>query len=620
MDAKILKVDLSKQKLSEENLSEVNCRRYLGGSALASYFLLRELEPGTPPLSPDNVLVFASSIISGVSVAGITRYTVAAKSPLTGGFGEAEAGGWWGPELRKAGYLAVVITGKADEPVYLWIKDGEAEIRSASHLWGKTTGEAENLIREELGDKNIKVAQTGPAGENLVRYACVLNNAKHANGRTGMGAVMGSKNLRGIAVRGSKKIPVNNKDKIKEIRSNFHKTWEDTSYLFYEHGTPGVVEDLNAGGILPTRNFQENTFETAEKVSGPVMTESILQEREGCYACPIRCKRVVASSGKYDIDPYYGGPEYETIGSLGTNCGVDDLEAVSKGNELCNKYGLDTISTGVSISFAMECYERGIIDSQDTDGIDLKFGNAEAMVEMVEKIARREGLGDILAEGVKRAAEEFGSEAEKYAIHVKGQELPMHEPRGKPGVSLGYGISPTGADHLEASHDPSFNDEGWALELAASLGIYEPVDTYDFGFKKVRLFSVMQKVLSFYNTIGVCNFAAWPQGPLTPQKIIELTEAVTGWNFSLYELMKIGEKTNTMARCFNVREGFTKADDMIPERLFEPLPNEPLKGKKIDQKEYMKALEEYYALEGWDDKGVPTKTKLRDLELEWIKL
>jgi len=620
MEAKVLKVDLTKNKIEEEIIPEKDYRRYLGGSALASFYLLKELEPGTAPLSPDNILVFASNVLSGVSVPGITRYTVASKSPLTGGFGEAEAGGWWGPELKKAGYVAIVIYGKADELQYLWIQDNKVELKSARHLKGKTTGELEKIIRKEFNDKNIKIAQTGPAGEKMVRYACVLNNAKHANGRSGMGAVMGSKNLRAIAVRGTGEIFVDNEEKIKEIRKWYHSNWKDINYNFFEYGTPGAVENLNESGILPTRNFQLGTFEFASDISGSEMNKSLLKEREGCYACPIRCKRVVESSGKYRVDPYYGGPEYETIGSLGSNCGVGDLEAISKGNELCNKYGLDTISTGVAISFAMECYERGILSRQDTDGLELNFGNGEAMVEMIRKIALREGIGDILAEGVFRAAEEFGSEAKDYAMHIKGQEIPMHDPRGKTGVGLGYGISPTGADHIETPHDPSFSDEGWVMDIAATLGIYETLDPLDLSSQKVRLFSYLQKVYNLYNTIGVCNFSAWPQGLLSPDKLVELTRAVTGWNISLWELIKAGEKANTMARCFNIREGFEKEDDMLPARLFEPLKDGPLKGQDIDRDRFIEAIKEYYKMEGWDENGVPLREKLEELELEWVDI
>lgn len=618
--AKILRVNLTKGELKTEVLKEKVYRKYLGGSALASYFLLKELKKGVDPLGPENILVFTCSVITGIPVPGVSRFTVAAKSPLTGGFAEAEAGGWWAPELKWSGFDAIVIKGASSKPVYLWIHDDKAELRDAEHLTGKVTGEVEHIIRDELQDKRIRIAQIGPAGEKMVRYANIGNECKHFNGRVGLGAVMGSKKLRAVAVRSTQKRGnYSDPEKIKEITKKFASKWRDSLLqIFHEYGTAQGVESLNAGGILPTRNFREGQFEGAVSISGPKMAETILVNRGNCYACPVSCKREVKVEGRYEVDPYYGGPEYETIGALGSLCGIDNLEAIAKGNELCGKYGIDTISTGSSIAFAMECFEEGIIDENDTDGLELKFGNADAMLEMIEKIANIEGIGAILAKGVVQAAKEFGQGAEKYAMHVKGEECPMHEPRGKVGLCLGYAISPTGADHMESPQDPLFADYGLFLDSVKPLGLLEPVSNLDLTSKKVRMFSYTQKLYSLYNTIGICDFVAKPLGVLSLRNIVDLVEAVTGWETSLFELIKAAERSNTMARCFNLREGFSSKDDKIPDRFFEAFNSGPLKDKKINREEFEKAIKTYYAMQGWDENGVPTKAKLQELDLDGL--
>ncbi len=616
---KVLRVNLTKKEIKIEVLEENIYRKYLGGSSLASYFLLKELKRGVDPLGPDNILVFTCSVITGTPVPGASRFTVAAKSPLTGGFAESEAGGWWAPELKWAGFDAIIITGISQKPVYLWISDDRVELRDATHLTGKTTGDVEKMIREELKDQKIRIAQIGPAGEKLVRYACITNECKHFNGRVGLGAVMGSKKLRAIAVKATKKSEYADPEKIKEITKEFASKWKGILQGMHDYGTARGVVGLSDGGILPTRNFRDGQFEGAEAISGVTMANTILVRRGNCYACPVRCKREVKVEGTYNVDPYYGGPEYETIGSLGSLCAIDNLEAIAKGNELCNKYGLDTISTGTTIAFAMECFEKGIIDKKDTDGIELKFGNIDAMLRMIEKIKEFEGIGAILARGVSYASKIFGPESEKFAMHVKGLECPMHEPRGKIGVGLQYAISPTGADHMEVPHDLMFKDHGFPLDSVKPLGLLEPIDPLDLSFKKVRFFSYTQKIWSLYNCVSMCQFIGIPIGALSLKNIVDLTNAVTGWNTSLFELIKIAERSNTMARCFNIREGLSNEDDRLPDRFFEAFSSGPLKDKAIDRKDFADAVELYYEIEGWDKNGVPTKAKLKELDLDWIE-
>lgn len=618
-NGRILRVDLSNRTTAEEQVPETIYRRYLGGGALSLYYLLKELKPGVDPLGPENVLVFATSAATGTPAFGFSRFTVAAKSPLTHAFGETEAGGWWGPELKFSGFDAIIIKGRADSPVYLWIQNGKAELRDASHLWGQLARETQEKIREELGDKRIRVALIGPGGEKLVRFACVVNELKHVNGRTGMGAVMGAKNLKAIAVRGDERMALHDADRVREIVKTVSEKGKQPGSLMgplHDIGTPRSVMLLNAAGILPTRNFRSGTFEKAEEISGETMKETILVGRGSCYGCPVRCKREVKIDEPFKVDPVYGGPEYETIGGLGALCGVGDLKAIAYANQVCQANTIDTISTGTTIAFAMECFEKGILTARDTGGIRLEFGNAEAMMKMAEMIARREGFGDLLAEGPKIAAEKIGKGAEKYAMHVKGQPLPLHEPRGKTSLGLAYALSPTGADHIEAPHDPVFESEA-GLKFIKSLGVIEPIPSLDLSYRKVRMFTYLQHLYNIFNSIGICNFTAYPWGPMSTNDLVDYVNAVTGWDTSLWEMMKVGERHSAMSRLFNLREGLTANDDALPDRFFEPLEAGVLQGKSLNSDEFQQALKTYYQMMGWDENGVPYKGKLQELELEW---
>ena len=602
---KILRVDLSSGRIWTEERDETFYRRYYGGRGFIGYYLLEELAPGTDPLGPENKLIFAAGVITGGRVAGSGRNSVGAKSPLTEGYGEAEAGGFWGAELKRAGYDAIVIEGKAEKPVYLWIHDGKAELRDAGHLWGKTTLESQEHIREELGDRMIRTAQIGPAGENLVRFACIINDVHYAYGRTGMGAVMGSKNLKAIAVRGHHPPKVADSEKLKTIiqwlKENYSRPFQDT-------GTSGGLLGLSKAGGLPTYNFRDGHFDRAEEISGQTMRDTILINRRGCYACPVRCKRVVKTDAPYSVDPAYGGPEYETLGALGSNCGIDDLAAISKANELCNAYSLDTIATGTTIAFAMECFENGLLTEQDVGGLALRFGNAEAMVQMVERIARREGIGDLLAEGVMRAAEQIGPGASQYAMHIKGQELPMHEPRYKQGMGMGYAISPTGADHVQSIHD-----SGGGPGPMINLGVFDTLPGNDLSAKKVRMFVYQQHWNSFQNCAGLCIFL-----PYSYNQQAEIVQAITGWGATTWELMKVGERGTTMARAFNVREGWTSEQDYLPDRFHTPFASGPLEGVAVEKEALKEAMAMYYGMMGWDAEGVPTKVRLQELDIEWV--
>jgi len=427
----------------------------MGGWNIIADILIREVPPGTDPLAPENKLIFAPGVLTGFPISGASRHAVGAKSPLTGGFGAAETGGNWGAQLKRAGFDALIIEGVAPHPVYLWITDGTIEIRDATHVWGASTKETAEILRAEVGQRRAELAMIGPGGENQVRFACVMHGTKDAAGRTGMGAVMGSKRLKAIVALGHQSLRAADPERfgaLARMMAEAVQAGERASSL-HKYGTGVGIDGGLASGNLPIRNFRDGEFEGVERLSAENLMESIGVGMEGCFACVVRCKKVVKVNEPYVVDPTYGGPEYESIGALGTVCGVNDPVAVSKATELCNAYSLDTISTGVTIAFAMECFERGLLTLEDTDGIDLRFGNGDAVVQVVHRIAHREGLGDLLAHGTRYAAARIGQGAERFAVQVKGQEYPMHEPRLKRALAIGYAVSPTGADHCHALHD-----------------------------------------------------------------------------------------------------------------------------------------------------------------------
>lgn len=619
-NAKILRINLTTGSIETETIQEDFYRLYPGGKALAGYILLNELPPHTEPLSAENVLVIANGLMTGAPVSTATRYVVSARSPLTNGYGESEAAGFWGPELKKAGYEAIVIKGRAKQPVYIWINDGQVEIRPANHLWGRTTLEVQQTIRSELGDEKIRVLQTGIAGENLVRFAGLTNDLRHFNGRNGMGAVMGSKNLRAIAVRGSQRYLdlAHDAQKLTNLGHKLAKQVRNhpASWDLQEKGTPGIVAPLNTAGILPTRNFRQGAFELVDDVRWEAYEKQLLTARRSCYACAVRCKREVKIEG--NTSPY-GGPEYETVGAFGPNCAVGDLEVIAKANELCNAYMLDTISTGATISFAMECFEHGLISLHDTDGIDLRFGNAQAMLAMIEKIANRQGFGNLLAEGSKRAAEKIGGDAHFFAIQVKGQEFAMHEPRGKYNLGMGYAISEIGADHLVVAHDPTLaNADSIQFKSATALGIRSAQPPLSLNMEKMHHFYTLERWGSFEKVTGYCFFGPAPRSFIHPNDVLESVNSATGWGLTIEDLLQIGERATNMARIFNLREGFSRKDDALPERMFQGLENGLLQGLPMPRDEFEEALSNLYEMKGWDRQtGIPNREKLEALSLDW---
>lgn len=614
---KILRVDLGTKRLDVETHDDAFYRTYVGGRALVAYYLLREVPPGADPFGPDNVLVFAPGVLTGASVSGQGRNGVGAKSPLTGAFGNAEGGGFWGSELKRAGFDAVVVRGVADHPVYLWVHDGQAELCDARHLWGKTTGQAEDLIRDELGDRGIRTCLIGPAGENRVRFAAVVNDRSHFAGRTGLGAVMGAKNLKGIAARATGLGLMQLKDPaaVKAVATWMARNLDLVAGL-HDTGTAGGLKALSVAGGLPTCNFLAGHFDGDDRISGQTMRDTILVKRDTCAACAVRCKRVVQVKEPLEVDPLYGGPEYESLAAMGSMNGVDDLVALAKANELAAAWGLDTISAGASIAWAMECYERGILTREDTGGLELRWGDARLLLQLLEMITWRRGFGDLLAEGAWRASRRVGRGSEEYALHVKGQELPMHEPRIKHALGVGYAVSPTGADHMHNFHDTVFTREGRALQhLRTWDPNLQPVEAHHIPETKLELFYYQTNWRHFLDCAVMCHFL-----PYEPAQLVQLVNGCTGWDTDAWELLRVGERAATLARAVNAREGYAADADTLPKRFFKGYERgESRKGMPVDPAEFEAAKRWYYRRMGWDpETGIPTRQRLAALGVGWV--
>ena len=619
---RILHCDLTRRVLTVEEPDAGFYRKYLGGSAIGNYYLLRMLEPGVDPLSPKNLLVLSTSVMTGTPLAGQSRFDAAAKSPLTGGVGSSQAGGFWPAQFKFTGFDAVVIQGAASSPVYLWIHQGQAELKSADHLWGLVTGDVQRAIREEQGDSKIEVLQCGPAGEQGVLFSAMINDCTRANGRNGLGAVMGSKNLKAVAVRGKNLPEIADRETLKELAKYGAEHVPQGLQLY---GTGEGVDWQQLAGGLPTRNYQSGVFEGAKDIAGTTMAETILKDRSTCYACPIRCKRVVeVKDPEFMVDPIYGGPEYEALAAFGSYCGVDDLKAVARANQLCNMYGMDTISCGATIAWAMECFEKGLIGLEETDGLELEFGNTRSMLTAVERIARREGdFFHLLGEGSARAAAKIGRGAEEFLTTVKKQEAPAHMPRVKRSLALIYAVNPNGADHQSHEHDPAYSEgDGWEIwkDRMELLGLTSPQPIQDLGKEKVRYSLRTQWVYSLLDSLVLCQFVFGPAWQIYgPQQIIQAVRAVTGWEVSLEELLQVGERRLNMMQAINAREGIGRQDPPLPPRFFEPLPDGPSQGLTIDRTELLEAIETYYQMAGWElENAQPTRSKLSELDLDWV--
>jgi aldehyde:ferredoxin oxidoreductase len=622
---KILHVDLSTGKMEVETPPESFYRKYMGGSAMALYYILREVPKGVDPLGPENLLTVFDSVVTGASISGQSRINVNARSPMSGAIGDSQAGGFFPAEFKFSGYDGVVFRGKSPKWVFLTIINGEAKLNDASHLLGKVTGEVDTLLKQEVGDPKAQVMQVGPAAEKGVRFSSIVNMSNRMNGRTGMGLVMASKNLKAIVVRGKAKPAVADQKAMVALNRtgpDAVKTNPDMDGLA-KFGTAVVVMFNNMIGTLPTRNYNEGQFEHAEPISGEKMAETILKARDTCYACVVRCKRVVEiQEGKYKFDPLYGGPEYETIGLFGSSCGISDLAAVAQAHQICDMHGIDSITCGATMAFTMECYEKGIITKEDTGGIDLRFGNADAMLEVVQQIATKTGkLGSILAEGSARAAQHWGKGADECLTTVKNQEAPAHMPQAKRSLGLIYAVNPFGADHQSSEHDPYY-EEGVApfnLDRLKEMGLGEPQPARSLTSEKVRFAYLTEVFYSMMDTLELCQFVYGPTWCLYgPKDTAAMVRAVTGWDVTVDELMTVGKRRLNLMRTYNAREGFDRKNDQLPRKMYEPLKGTgPTAGMVVTRKEMETALDEYYNLAGFTNNGIPTRETLRVLDIEW---
>lgn len=623
-NGKILHVDLTSAALSVEEPSESFYRKYLGGSAMGMYYILREMPKGADPLGPENILTLMTGVTTGAPISGQSRLNANAKSPISGGIGDSQSGGFFPAELKFAGFDGIVIKGKSPTPVYLAILEGKAELRDAAHLMGKKTGEVDDILHAEV-DKKAEILQHGPAAEHGVLFSSLVSMSNRHNGRTGMGLVMASKNLKAVVVRGTKRVQVANPKALTALNRIGPKAIPENGDMdgLAKHGTAVVVLFNNTIGTLPAHNYDEGQFENCEPISGEKMTETILKERDTCYACVVRCKRVVdVNDGRYKAEPRYGGPEFETLGTLGSYCGVDNLAAISEANQICNEYAVDTIAAGATISFAMECYEKGIITKEQTGGLELKFGDADAMLAALRATVNGEGpLGEVLAQGSERAAKIWGNGAEDCLITVKGSEAPAHMPQAKRSLALIYAVNPFGADHQSSEHDPYY-EEGVAdfnLNRLKQIDLGSPQPLYSLNEEKVRFAYETEIFYSMLDSAELCQFVYGPTWTLYDgNDTVTMMNAVTGWDLTLDELMEVGKRRLNLFRTFNAREGFGRKDDKLPKKFFKALKGTgPTAGMTLTQEEVDSAIDHYYRLAGFNADGAPTPEGLRQLDIEW---
>lgn len=601
---RVLYVDLTSGKTHTEPLNVDYAKKYIGGIGLGMRLWLQNSKPKVDPFDPENPLVIANGPISGTMwPTGGNGHAIVSKSPQSFGIGEALAHGTFGTELKRAGYDAVVIKGKAERPVYMWIDDDSVQLLDASGLMGKSPSETEDTIREELGDYYIRVAAIGVAGEKLARMACVINDKTRAAGRTGMGAVMGSKNLKAVAVRGTHDITVAKLDEFMEYVKEFHERMKGPATQKYR--TMGTAENVlvhNSLSCMPTRNYNNSRFEGAGKISGEVMNEKYVAKIIGCSSCAMRCEHMcVVAEGPYKNT--MTRMEYETLWALGPYCGVDRLDAIIKAMELTNYYGVDAISAGVTVGFAMDCYERGILTQKEVDGIDAKFGNADAMVQLVEKIGKREGVGDVLADGAKFAADKINKGSEKLAATIKGVEITGYDLRCLKTAALGFAVSFRGADHNRHGAY-AFDVKGKVNRLIAEKG-------------RGKLVRDMEDVYNLIDSFIVCKFSRGTYYKELPD-MAKLYTLVTGYEMTPEELKKAGERINNLARLINVREGLGRKDDNLPYKVMhDPIPDDgPSKGAYVTQPELDLLLDDYYESRGWTKEGIPTEGKLKELGMD----
>ena len=602
---KILRVNLTTGVIETQKLDDALAERFIGGSGLGAKILYDETTADTEPFSEENPIIFATGPLTGTKVFNSDRFDVVSRSPLTGIFGESSAGGFWGGMFKRCGFDALIVKGRAEKPVYLNITEDKAEILPAEDIWGKDTFESTDYLKEKHGG-DVKAAVIGQAGENLVRIAGIITDGQHgrAVGRAGMGAVMGWKRLKGIVVFGNKKPEIADPEALAALMKELGPQMKEGPEALRFGGTSVGVEYCDEIGNIPVRNWYQGGWpEGAAKISGTTMANTVLKGRYHCGRCVINCGRIVEGLPGPNEGKEIAGPEYETVGLMGTNLMIDDLNAILKSNELCNRYGMDTISTGSVIGFAMEAYEKGLVTKKQLDGIDLSWGNSRAVHEYIRKIAEKDGFGSVLGKGVKRAADYVGGTAHEFALEVKGLEPPAHDPRSKFTVALGYATSNRGACHVAAfTHD---FEEGAYLE---DLGLPRLEDRFGVEHKAENVY-YMQHLMGMFDSLVACKFGMF--GGLTVNPLIRALNAVTGWDFDRDKFFRTGERIFNIKRLYNVRLGISRKDDVIPVRML----NQRRGGGTNELPPLNVLLDEYYKLRGWNEFGIPTDDKLKELSL-----
>jgi aldehyde:ferredoxin oxidoreductase len=609
---KVLRIDLTSKSFSEEPLPAGVAQDFIGGAGFTVKYLFDEVPAACDPLGPENKLIYACGPFTGTKVPCASRMAVNAKSPATGAMGVAMTGGHFPIELKRAGYDVMIIEGRAEKPTYLWIKNGKVSFRSAEDMWGLTTTDCQQVIKDKLHDQNVRISCIGPAGEKLSFMACIVNERRVA-GRKGLGAVMGAKNLKAIALRGDQQMAITDPDSFKVARTRMLGAMKDSPVLYSEfakYGTSGNVDNCTALGIFPAKNWTATgMYDYPSKIGMEVM-DSRGVGKTACGECPVACSQLRLAA----TPPYTGimteGPEYETLYSFGSVTGVDNPDAIIVADRVADEFGLDTMSAGVTIAFAMELFERGILTEKDTGGLDLHFGNDESMIKLLHMMGEREGLGDVLADGTRVAARKIGQGSERYALHVKGLELPAYDVRGAKAHGLGYATSYTGADH----------NKGYAIQEIFGLPFPYPVDRFAVEGKGVLTMWNQDARTAVGDCPTMCIFMLDTSvAPFLFENTAGLMKGATGLDLTPDDVRRVGERVNNLARAFNTLAGLTRADDDLPERLkTEPIPDGPAKGQLISQTDLDLMLDEYYAARGWTPDGVPTRAKLEELRLGYV--
>ncbi len=605
---KIINLDLSKRAIYIQKLEEGLFRKYLGGSGLAAKLLYDELHPELSPLHPDSPLLFFSGLLTGTAVPTACKLSVCARSPLTGIWNEATVGGTWGAELKFCGYEGIIIIGKAEKPVYLYLTPEEIKIKGAQEIWGLDSYYTSQSLKEKYGSE-IKIASIGQAGENLVNISSIVINAPHYRlaGRGGLGAVMGSKNLKAIVVKGNLKPPVKNPLALKESLKADRKNIRHYTEGLHELGTAGSVEVREYTGDLPIKNFAQSRWPGASKITGQVIVDTLFKRHYACFSCPIACGKQV----KINVPPFVAhGPEYETIAALGSLCLNDNLSSIVEANDLCNRYGIDTISLGISIAFAMEANEKALLDQESFQDVNIKWGESQSIIKIIHQVAKNEGLGKLIGQGVRSFSQKSGNISEEFAIHTKGLEIALHDPRAYLGMALSYATANRGGCHLES------------LSYAVESGI--PLEDLGYGednilnphtsVGKAELVIKLQNYMNVLNALGLCKFLIF--GRVGPTKVTQWLNYVTGWNLTPKELLTIGERLHNLKRSYNVRLGIDRKDDTLPPRLLHLARNAGMAAGVLPELDKM--LEEYYQLRGWNENGIPTEKKWKELGLKHI--